>query len=185
MFSAGAEAKSPQKTERISRDPLWKRFIEISSARRRSCSLRYRARPRGDAVRSDSRTFDFLGLTHHWGKFRKGKPTVQRRTMRIRLVRAIKQVGQWCCRHRHEPLKVQHKMLRAKLHEHYSYYGITGNTRALRKMFRATRRTWRYWLNRRGGKRRLTFELFGRMLERWSLPHPRIVRSALLNAANA
>jgi hypothetical protein len=147
------------------------------------------ARPRlnepDESPHGESRTFDFLGLTHHWGKSRKGKPIVQRRTMRSRLARAIKQVGQWCRRHRHEPIKAQHKMLRAKLHGHYSYYGITGNTRALGKMFMATRRTWRYWLNRRGGKRRLTFELFGRMLKRWPLPHPRIVHSALLNAANA
>ena len=133
----------------------------------------------------ESRTFDFLGLTHHWGKSRKGKPTVQRRTMRSRLARALTRVGEWCRFHRHEPMKVQHKMLLAKLHGHYSYYGITGNIRALRKMLAGTRRVWRYWLNRRGGTRHLTYELYERLLSRWPLPPARIVHSALLNAANA
>lgn len=138
-----------------------------------------------DSPHGVSRTFDFLGLTHHWGKSRKGRPTVQRRTMSSRLVRALTRVGQWCRVHRHQPLKVQHKMLLAKLHGHYSYYGITGNMRALRKMQRGTQRLWRYWLNRRGGTRHLTFTLYERLLSRWPLPPARIVHSALLNAANA
>jgi RNA-directed DNA polymerase len=146
-------------------------------------------RPREDdpdePPHGESRSFDFLGLTHHWGKSKKGKPTVQRRTMNSRLARALKRVGQWCRFQRHEPMKVQHKMLLAKLHGHYSYYGITGNMRALRKMYAGTRRLWRYWLNRRGGKRQLTIELYERLLVNWPLPLARIVHSALLPQRNA
>ncbi|MFM2416794.1 MAG: group intron reverse transcriptase/maturase [Pseudomonadota bacterium] len=149
------------------------------------CFERPRLNEPAESPHGESRTFDYLGLTHHWGNSRKGKPTVQRRTMRSRLARALTRVGQWCRFHRHGPLKVQHKMLLAKLHGHYSYYGITGNIRALRKMLAGTQRLWRYWLNRRGGTRHLTFELYKRLLSRWPLPPARIVHSAILNAANA
>ena len=145
-------------------------------------------RPREDdpdePPHGESRTFDFLGLTHHWGKSRKGKPIVQRRTIRSRLARAIKRVSEWCSFNRHEPMKLQHKMLQAKLHGHYSYYGITGNMRALRKMFAATRRVWRYWLHRRGGKRN-PFAHYAKLDARWPLAPPRIVHSVLPKAAKA
>lgn len=132
----------------------------------------------------ESRTFDFLGLTHHWGKSRKGKPIVQRRTIRSRLARAIKRVSEWCRFNRHEPMKLQHETLQAKLHGHYSYYGITGNMRALRKMYAATRRVWRYWLHRRGGKRN-PFARYAKLDTYWPLALPRIVHSVLPKAAKA
>jgi len=124
-------------------------------------------------------TFDFLGLTHYWGKSQKGNPVVQRKTAKSRLARAIRSIHQWCRMNRHDSIAEQQRALTQKLRGHYGYYGITGNMRALKAIHQAVRRMWRYWLNRRGGKRRLTWSRFTAVLERHPLPSPRIVHSAL------
>ena len=100
-------------------------------------------RPRGDAGRGAPEsghrpgTFDFLGFTHFWGKSRKGKPVVQRRTATDRFQRAVGTIAAWCWSHCHRPLAEQHKTLSQKLRGHYAYYGITGNYRALVRLWRA------------------------------------------------
>jgi len=124
-------------------------------------------------------TFDFLGLTHYWGRSRKGNSVVMRKTVRSRLARAIRSIHQWCRRNRHLRIRGQQRALRQRLHGHYGYYGITGNIRMLNAIYRAVRRTWRYWLDRRGGKRRMTWSRFAALLVRHPLPTPRIVHSAL------
>lgn len=109
---------------------------------------------------------------------------MQRATAKSRLARAIQRVAWWCNNFRHESVAAQHHALVSKLRGHYSYYGITGNARSLGKMWFATRRVWRYWLDKRGGKRRMTWARFAKLLEHHPLPRPRIVHSALRFAAN-
>jgi group II intron reverse transcriptase/maturase len=134
---------------------------------------------KGDGPPSSGATFDFLGLTHHWGKSRKGNIVVKRKTAKSRLARAISAVHAFCKLNRHWSIAEQHRALQQKLRGHYSYYGITGNIRSLSKFHLAAKRTWRTWLNRRGGKRRLTWPRFAELLLRYPLPPPRIVHSAL------
>jgi hypothetical protein len=137
--------------------------------------------PRGpesdDARRS---TFDFLGLTHYWGKSLRNMWMVRRKTARDRLSRAIGRVWEWCKANRHLPIRAQHRALVLKLRGHYGYFGVTGNERALRGLREATRRAWRYWLNHRGGKRRMTWPRFQALLAYFSLPYPRLYRSTVL-----
>lgn len=54
-------------------------------------------------------TFDFLGLTHICARSRRGKFTVQVRTMRKRLRRSLTAVGAWCREYRHAPMGEQQK----------------------------------------------------------------------------
>jgi group II intron reverse transcriptase/maturase len=128
--------------------------------------------------------FDFLGFTHHWGHSRRGTWIVKRKTSRQRFSRALRAVGAWLRVHRHDPLRAQHAALNAKLRGHYGYYGITGNARALSRMRHFVKQRWRYWLNRRSSSRRLTWETFDRIHERFPLPLPRIVHSVLPRSAN-
>jgi RNA-directed DNA polymerase len=141
-----------------------------------------RPEPRDGVSSGGLGTFNFLGLTHYWGQSRKGSPVVMRKTVKSRLARAIRGIHQWCRANRHLRIPEQQRTLTQKLRGHYGYYGITGNIRALNAVYRAVRRTWRYWLNRRGGKRRMTWPRFVAILNRHPLPTPRIVHSAL--AAN-
>jgi RNA-directed DNA polymerase len=122
-------------------------------------------------------TFDFLGFTHHWGKSRKGKQTVKRRTAADRLRRFAKAMGQWCKRNRHRSIKEQHRILRQKLQGHYGYYGITGNYTLLDRVCRIVKGLWRKWLSRRSWKSRVRWSSMVELLERLPLPAPRVVHS--------
>ena len=66
-------------------------------------------------------TFDFLGLRHYWGKSRKGKWVVQRKTSPKRLRRAMRGIRNFCREKRHALVKWQHQKLCAKLLGHYNY----------------------------------------------------------------
>jgi RNA-directed DNA polymerase len=141
-------------------------------------------RPPGGGRPTGKRGFSMLGFTHFWGTSRKGRPVVKRKTAAKSLSRALTRIGTWCRSHRHEPIATQHAALVQKVRGHYAYFGITGNRRSLSSFVRQVERRWRYWLARRGGRRRMIWEKFSRLLKRFALPTPRIVHSALRTAAN-
>ena len=132
--------------------------------------------PEGNGAAPHGASFPFLGFTHYWGRSRKGKWIVKRKTATDRLSRALHTVSTWCKRHRHAPLRNQQAALRRKLLGHYSYYGITGNARSLGCFHQTVQRLWMKWLNRRGG-RRLNWAAFARLLARYPLPPARVVHS--------
>jgi len=140
-------------------------------------------RPRQGGGRRSPATFDYLGFTYYWGRSRRGKPAVLRRTARDRFTRSLRSVAQWCRQHRHDSIKEQHQALGRKLRGHYAYYGITGNHPALSRFYRASEAVWRKWLNRRSHRGQMTWERFWRLKKRYPLPPPRIVHSVYRLAA--
>ena len=149
--------------------------------------IRFR-RPRRDGGSDDGPrpgTFDFLGFTHYWGKSRRGKRIVKRRTARKRFARAAHAIHEWTKRHRHLPLAVQRDVLAQKLRGHYGYYGITGNIDALDRFHRVVVRTWRRWLDRRNQQRAMTWERMNHLLTHQPLPRPAVYRSVYRSPANA
>lgn len=122
-------------------------------------------------------TFDWLGFTHYWGRSWRKHWVVKRRTASGRLSRAVKRIWHWCRRARHWPLRTQHKELSRKMRGHYSYYGITGNGRALGAYQHWVIRAWHYWLSRRSQRGWLTWERFNALLRVCPLPPARVVHS--------
>jgi RNA-directed DNA polymerase len=122
-------------------------------------------------------TFDFLGFTHICRRSRRGKFTVHVRTMRKRLRRSLKAVSTWCQEHRHDGVEEQCERLNAKLRGHYQYYGRPTNYRSLWEFYRAVRKTWKKWLNRRTRGKTLTWEEYASLLILHPLLCPRITRS--------
>jgi group II intron reverse transcriptase/maturase len=128
-------------------------------------------------------SFDFLGFTHHWAL--SGKLwVVLRKTAKNRLSRALKAIGEWMRKHRHDPVREQHRMLCAKLRGHYNYYGIIGNSRRLSSFRYWVLVRWHYWLNRRSNSRRLTWQTYLRGLKQLRLPEPRTRSVQLPRTAN-
>lgn len=123
-------------------------------------------------------SFDFMGFTYHWGRSRQGSWIVRRKTAKSRLARAITRTAVWCRDNRHEPLGKQHAALCRKVQGHYAYYGVTGNGRSLGLFEREVAKAWRYWLARRSGHAKRTWEWFNSLLKRLPLPRPRIVHKA-------
>jgi group II intron reverse transcriptase/maturase len=139
-------------------------------------------RPPGEGS-PGGRCFDLLGFTHYWGRSRKGRWIIKRKTAKGRLARAVHRVGQWCRYHRHGPVPEQHAALARQLVGHYAYYGITGNARALWRFQRQVERCWRKWLSRRCNRSGMDWERFHRLLIRYPLPPPRVVHSIYRSAA--
>ena len=120
-------------------------------------------------------TFDFLGFTLYWRRSRAGQwvPGLKTRTARLR--RSIKAVADFCRRHRHKPVKVQHAGLKRRLVGHYNYFGVNGNMRSLQTLVHEAERFWRKWLRRRSQRTRLTWERFkATILRVFPLPSPAI-----------
>jgi RNA-directed DNA polymerase len=136
-----------------------------------------RPRPNGRKDDDDDGpgSFDFLGLTHHWGRSRKGTMVVRRKTMRSRFTRGLVRIRQWCRQNRHMPIAQQHKLLAMKLRGHYSYYGLTGNYEALQRFADEVKRSWHKWLMRRSQRTKAQWERFQRILQRYPLPGPRVI----------
>ena len=98
---------------------------------------------------TDGTTFDFLGLTHVWGRSRNGKDMVRQVTAKSRFARAVAAVSDWCRRNRHWSLRDQHRHLSSMMRGHFAYYGVGGNSRRLRWFANQVVRIWRKWLSRR------------------------------------
>lgn len=131
-----------------------------------------------------SGTFDLLGFTHYWGRSQKGNWVIKQKTATERFSRSQRALSQWCQVNRHLPIGEQHGMLVKKLRGHYGYYGITGNSEALKRFRHEASRTWKKWLERRSQRGKRGWDWFNMLLTRYLLPLPIPVHSILRHAAN-
>jgi RNA-directed DNA polymerase len=129
------------------------------------------------------RSFDLLGFTLYWGRSRKGRWVVQQKTRKSRFQRALRRISMWCRDNRHLPVREQSKALSQKLQGHYSYYGVTGNSRALQRLYERAKRIWHQWLGRRSD-RPFPWDRMAVVLRVYPLPRPRIIHSVYLRVAN-
>ena len=129
-------------------------------------------------------TFDLLGFTHFWAKSRSGKWIVKRSTAKDRFRRALVRVTDWCTRHRHDRVREQQRALAQKLKGHYGYYGIAGNARMLSRFLHEVTSVWRFWLNRRSQRARMTWERMHKLLVRYPLPQVRVAHPLIARTAN-
>ena len=120
-------------------------------------------------------TFAFLGFTHYCGWTRDGRFIVKRKTQSKRLTRKLKALRQDAWRLMHAPMAEQQRRYASVLRDHYAYYGLPHNWRALNSFRQSLLLIWFRYLRRRSQKaRRLGWERFKAMLERFPLPLPRI-----------
>ena len=118
--------------------------------------------------------FDFLGFEFRWGKDRKGKPHLKRRTSRKKLRSSLQRFTEWCKKTRHQNNATRFAKLNQKLIGYYNHYGLTGNYASLQTFFDQSKRILFKWLNRRSQKRSYTWEGFEDLLKHYKIPTPRI-----------
>jgi hypothetical protein len=148
----------------------------------KTCVVEFRP-PSHKRSSGKKRAFDLLGFTHYWAKSRHGYWVVKRKTSKQRFSRSLHAINQWCKTHRHQKVREQHRTLVTKLCGHYEYYGITGNTNALRCFDYEVKRIWKKWLSRRSQRSYIDWPRFEDMLRRYPLPYPRAVHSTYLTVA--
>ena len=123
----------------------------------------------------ETKSFDFLGFAHTWGKSRKDKNVVRQTTAKSRFARSLTAVTDWCRTNRHRPPLEQRAWLSAALNGHYAYYGVTGNIRRLQEYLHQVERIWHKWLTRRTRGWTFRWDHFRAFLARHPLPAARIV----------
>src|SRR5271166_33371 len=123
---------------------------------------------------TDGTSFDFLGLTHVWGRSRNGKNMVRQVTAKSRFARAVAAVSDWCRRHRHESIRDQHRHLSSMMRGHFAYYGVGGNIRRLRWFAHQVVRIWQKWLSRRDRQSVVRWARLNELLKRHPLPPAQI-----------
>ncbi len=133
-----------------------------------------------------SDSFDFLGFSHYWGRSRRGRIVVKRKTSRSRWARTLTRLWEWCRDNRHVHPLVQRAELTQKLRGHFAYYGLADNLRSLHGLLYETHRIWRYWLARRSRGGTMPWANYNRFSQRYPLPRAvldfprvRLVASAL------
>jgi group II intron reverse transcriptase/maturase len=119
--------------------------------------------------------FDFLGFEFYWEPDRQGKPRVKRRTATKKHQAAMQRLRDWIRQHRAKPLRQMLRRLKAKLQGTWNYYGLIGNYRRMKLLYKEVCRALYKWLNRRSQRRSLTWPEVDRLLARFQIPSPRIV----------
>ena len=120
-------------------------------------------------------SFEFLGFRHFWMRTHRGSWVVMRKTAASRFTRTLTRLAQWLRANRHQPVAWQHEQLTRKLRGHAAYFGIRGNSGALRRMCYEVGRLWKKWLARRGHHSRLNWQRFAQLVQRYPLPVLRVI----------
>lgn len=118
-------------------------------------------------------TFAFLGFTHYCGWTRDGRFVVKRKTQSKRLTAKLKSLREQARIRMHAPVAEQHRWLCQVLRGHYAYYGLPSNFRALNAFHQQVRLLWFRSLRRRS-QRKLAWDGYSALLQRFPLPLPRI-----------
>ena len=136
--------------------------------------MEFRRPERSNPPKKRPGTFDFLGFTAHWKKSRQGGWNLMFKTKKQSRSKFLKEIQDWCRRHRHESIPTQHKALVSRVRGHFQYFGINGNTRSLLSVKYQVARAWKKWLNRRSQRSRLNWERFRNLLRDYPLPPIRV-----------
>lgn len=121
-------------------------------------------------------TFDFLGFTHYCDKRRNGTGyRMKRKTSRKKFRAKLQMLALWL---RDNRMKYRtHELWErvcANVCGHYCYYGVTDNVMAIARYGKQARKLLFKWLNRRGGRKPMTWEKFNKIGERFPFPCPSI-----------
>jgi RNA-directed DNA polymerase len=135
---------------------------------------RYAHRHAGKRGRKRPETIYFLGFTLYCTRNQKGNFRIGLLTEKSRLRRTLMRFQQQMRRIRHSPLQEQVNQLNQMLRGHYAYYGIAGNTRALRQVHRAVERYWRKMVSSRSWEGVVGWKQFHQIQSQFPLIRPRL-----------
>lgn len=135
---------------------------------------RYAEENRKERGEGKPETFDFLGFTHYCGRTRAGKFALKRKTSRKKFKAKLKKSKAWLKQHMHDPVKELIGKLNKKLVGHYKYYGVSDNYKMINSFKDKVVRQMYQVLRRRGQRKRITWEKYKILLNRYPLAKPKI-----------
>jgi RNA-directed DNA polymerase len=126
-------------------------------------------------LKADGASFDFLGLTHFWGRSRNGKDIARQVTAKSRFARAAVAVNDWCRGNRHRSVRDQNRHLSSMMRGHFAYYGVGDNSRRMCWFANQVVQVWRKWLFRCDRQEAVSRARFNERLARHPLPSVKII----------
>ena len=167
----GSDAVRVQKALKLR---LGKYGLMMNEEKTRLVEFSKRRQARGNKQGS----FDFLGLSFYLGRSRRGAPIPKLKTSRNRLRSKLKRVTKWAKANRSRMrLRELWASFVAKLRGHIAYYGISFNHASVSNFVTTSTRIVFKWLNRRGGRRKMSWEKFQLFIKSHPLPSKKIHHS--------
>jgi hypothetical protein len=120
------------------------------------------------------KTLYFLGFTFYCSKNRNGRFKVGMITEKTRLRRGFQNLKLLLRKNRHLALRLQIRKINAFLAGHYNYYGLSGNSRAIRNIYYFAVKYWRKMLNSRSQRGYMDWEKYGKILKFYAIRKPKI-----------
>ncbi|MBF0197929.1 MAG: group II intron reverse transcriptase/maturase [Planctomycetes bacterium] len=117
-------------------------------------------------------SFEFLGFSFQWRPVRSGKPMVSATTSKKKFTASVATFKEWIKSNRNKRVNVLMRKLKSKLQGYWNYYGIPGNSRALKSMFRQVYELLFKWLNRRSQRKSYTRWGLNDLLATFNVPKP-------------
>jgi RNA-directed DNA polymerase len=121
-------------------------------------------------------TFNFLGFTHYVTLSRDKRFALGRKTQKERVSKKLKEVGDRLASLRVRGGRAMMEYSKRHLQGHIAYFGVSGNSRSLRKYVYNVSHLLYKWLNRRSQRKSFNWERFSEVLKRW-LPPVRIMHN--------
>lgn len=146
-------------------EPSKTKLVEFGRFAQRHASKRGRQRPE---------TIYFVGFTLYCTHNRQGRFKVGLRTEKSRFQRSVARLRDLMWRTMHLPVREQVACINQVLRGHYAYFGVAGNFRALRRLYRSVERYWRHVLSRRSRAGTVSWETFHRIKARYPLQRPKL-----------
>jgi len=116
--------------------------------------------------------FTFLSFEFYWDTDKTGKPRLFRRTARKRLQSTKNDYSQYIKKSRHMRTALLIDKLNQKLRGHFNYFGVVGNLGELYTVYHHVVGKLYKWLNRRSGRRSMTWNKLKRLIAYRSLARP-------------
>ena len=148
-------------------EPTKTRLLRFGDQARAQCKREGLRRPQ---------TFNFLGFTHFIGRTRSGRFVVSRKTQGERIRKKLTALNVRLAALRTHGGKAMVTYVRRHLQGHIQYFGVSGNSRSLRRYGCQAGRLLFKWLNRRSQRRSVAWDLFNQVVAP-HLPRPRIIHN--------
>jgi len=116
--------------------------------------------------------FTFLSFEFYWDTDKTGKPRLFRRTARKRLQSTNSDYSEYIKKSRHMKTAKLLDKISQKLRGHFNYFGAVGNLESLYVVYHHVVGKLYKWLNRRSGRRSMTWEKLKRLISYRSLVRP-------------
>ena len=115
-------------------------------------------------------TYKFLGFTCYWGKSRNGWWRIKFKSRSDRFAEKLKGLRKYLRENRNQEMRKVLKRVKAVVRGWINYHAISDNYHRVMAFIHQSKRAVFSWINRKGGRSKMNWEKFGRLLEQINYP---------------